>query len=203
MIDSLLNRYLRMLILSFMAIASLAGCVTVEDNAAQPLRTTIVMAGDLSGLSTSATTFSWHPELHRIITDKRLDPQQVSQHMQNVLKQTLQAKGYRFVEDPQLADFQVGFGVAMGTEMSDAQILAVAGLVAGLSTEGVNTQKYDKGTVLIALFKPIGVQGGNDLIWRVLAQGFGNVEKIDELTTNFDSLIDSMLTNLPLVNVTP
>ena len=203
MIDSLLNRYLRMLILSFMAIASLAGCVTVEDNAAQPLRTTIVMAGDLSGLSTSATTFSWHPELHRIITDKRLDPQQVSQHMQDVLKRTLQAKGYRFVEDPQLADFQVGFGVAMGTEMSDAQILAVAGLVAGLSTEGVNPQKYDKGTVLIALFKPIGVQGGNDLVWRVLAQGFGNVEKIDELTTNFDSLIDSMLTNLPLVNVTP
>ncbi|PTA50663.1 hypothetical protein C9I43_09205 [Shewanella morhuae] len=203
MINSLLNRYLRMLILSFMAIASLAGCVTVEDNAAQPLRTTIVMAGDLSGLSTSATTFSWHPELHRIITDKRLDPQQVSQHMQDVLKRTLQAKGYRFVEDPQLADFQVGFGVAMGTKMSDAQILAVAGLVAGLSTEGVNTQKYDKGTVLIALFKPIGVQGGNDLVWRVLAQGFGNVEKIDELTTNFDSLIDSMLTNLPLVNVTP
>ena len=186
-----------------MAIASLAGCVTVEDNAPQPLRTTIVMAGDLSGLSTSATTFSWHPELHRIITDKRLDPQQVSLHMQDVLKRTLQAKGYRFVEDPQLADFQVGFGVAMGTEMSDAQILAVAGLVAGLSTEGVNTQKYDKGTVLIALFKPIGVQGGNDLVWRVLAQGFGNVEKIDELTTNFDSLIDSMLTNLPLVNVTP
>ncbi|MGI2065155.1 DUF4136 domain-containing protein [Shewanella sp. MF08487] len=203
MIDSLLNRCLRMLALSFMAITSLTGCVTVENNAAQPLRTTIVMAGDLSGLSTSATTFSWHPELHRIITDKRLDPQQVSQHMQDVLKQTLQAKGYRFVEDPQLADFQVGFGVAMGTEMSDAQILAVAGLVAGLSTEGVNTQKYDKGTVLIALFKPIGVQGGNDLIWRVLAQGFGNVEKIDELTTNFDSLIDSMLTNLPLVNVTP
>ncbi len=203
MIDSLLNRCLRMLALSFMAITILTGCVTVENNAAQPLRTTIVMAGDLSGLSTSATTFSWHPELHRIITDKRLDPQQVSQHMQDVLKQTLQAKGYRFVEDPQLADFQVGFGVAMGTEMSDAQILAVAGLVAGLSTEGVNTQKYDKGTVLIALFKPIGVQGGNDLIWRVLAQGFGNVEKIDELTTNFDSLIDSMLTNLPLVNVTP
>lgn len=203
MIDSLLNRCLRMLALSFMAITILTGCVTVENNAAQPLRTTIVMAGDLSGLSTSATTFSWHPELHRIITDKRLDPQQVSQHMQDVLKQTLQAKGYRFVEDPQLADFQVGFGVAMGTEMSDAQILAVVGLVAGLSTEGVNTQKYDKGTVLIALFKPIGVQGGNDLIWRVLAQGFGNVEKIDELTTNFDSLIDSMLTNLPLVNVTP
>ncbi|GIU14939.1 hypothetical protein TUM4641_35270 [Shewanella morhuae] len=47
------------------------------------------------------------------------------------------------------------------------------------------------------------MQGGNDLVWRVLAQGFGNVEKIDELTTNFDSLIDSMLTNLPLVNVTP
>ncbi|MGL6010143.1 MAG: DUF4136 domain-containing protein, partial [Shewanella oncorhynchi] len=71
----------------------------------------------------------------------------------------------------------------------------------GLSTDGVNTQKYDKGTVVIALFKPTKIQGVDEPIWRVLAQGFGNIKKMDELTENFDSLIASMLANMPSVNV--
>jgi hypothetical protein len=161
------------------------------------------MSGDLSELPSTAMTFTWHPKFQKIITDKRLDSQLVLQHMQAVLKQTLQSKGYRWIEDPLLADFQVGFGVAMGTEMSDEQILAVTGLVAGLSTDGVNTRKYDKGTVVIALFKPTKIQGVDEPIWRVLAQGFGNIKKMDELTENFDSLIASMLANMPSVNVAP
>ena len=201
--DRVLSRYLRVLILLFSSVLGLTGCVTVTDNAAQPLRTTIVMSGDLSELPSTAMTFTWHPKFQKIITDKRLDQQPVLQHMQAVLKQTLQSKGYRWVEDPLLADFQVGFGVAMGTEMSDEQILAVTGLVAGLSTDGVNTQKYDKGTVVIALFKPTKIQGVDEPIWRVLAQGFGNIKKMDELTENFDSLIASMLANMPSVNVAP
>lgn len=201
--DRVLSRYLRVLILLFSSVLGLTGCVTVTDNAAQPLRTTIVMSGDLSELPSTAMTFTWHPKFQKIITDKRLDPQSVLQHMQAVLKQTLQSKGYRWIEDPLLADFQVGFGVAMGTEMSDEQILAVTGLVAGLSTDGVNTQKYDKGTVVIALFKPTKIQGVDEPIWRVLAQGFGNIKKMDELTENFDSLIASMLANMPSVNVAP
>ncbi|MCU8032994.1 DUF4136 domain-containing protein [Shewanella sp. SM102] len=192
-----------MLILLFSSVLGLTGCVTVTDNAAQPLRTTIVMSGDLSELPSTAMTFTWHPKFQKIITDKRLDSQLVLQHMQAVLKQTLQSKGYRWIEDPLLADFQVGFGVAMGTEMSDEQILAVTGLVAGLSTDGVNTRKYDKGTVVIALFKPTKIQGVDEPIWRVLAQGFGNIKKMDELTENFDSLIASMLANMPSVNVAP
>ncbi|MFA7311210.1 MAG: DUF4136 domain-containing protein [Shewanella sp.] len=201
--DRVLSRYLRVLILLFSSVLGLTGCVTVTDNAAQPLRTTIVMSGDLSELPSTAMTFTWHPKFQKIITDKRLDSQLVLQHMQAVLKQTLQSKGYRWIEDPLLADFQVGFGVAMGTEMSDEQILAVTGLVAGLSTDGVNTRKYDKGTVVIALFKPTKIQGVDEPIWRVLAQGFGNIKKMDELTENFDSLIASMLANMPSVNVAP
>lgn len=201
--DRVLSRYLRVLILLFSSVLGLTGCVTVTDNAAQPLRTTIVMSGDLSELPSTAMTFTWHPKFQKIITDKRLDSQPVLQHMQAVLKQTLQSKGYRWIEDPLLADFQVGFGVAMGTEMSDEQILAVTGLVAGLSTDGVNTRKYDKGTVVIALFKPTKIQGVDEPIWRVLAQGFGNIKKMDELTENFDSLIASMLANMPSVNVAP
>ncbi|MCU8042696.1 hypothetical protein L5M40_06360 [Shewanella sp. SM68] len=56
---------------------------------------------------------------------------------------------------------------------------------------------------MIALFKPTKIQGVDEPIWRVLAQGFGNIKKMDELTENFDSLIASMLANMPSVNVAP
>lgn len=202
MINRVLNGQWRQLVLLIIGVVGLTACMSVNHNAAQPLRTTVVMSGDLSDLPPSAMTYTWHPTLQKIIVDKRLDRQQVLQHMQGVIRQTLQTKGYIWVEDPQMADFQVGFGVAMGTEMSDAQILAAAGLVAGLSTQGVDTQKYDKGSVLIAVFKPTQVPGSVDEpIWRVLAQGFGNIKKMDELTDHFDSLIAEMLLNLPAVNV--
>ncbi|MCL1088578.1 DUF4136 domain-containing protein [Shewanella profunda] len=196
--NPLLNKLGCQLALVFICVLSLTACITVNDNAAQPMRTTVVMSGDLSQLPPSAMTYTWHPQLQKIIVDKRLNQQDALLHMHTVLKQTLQTKGYRWVEDPQLADFQVGFGVAMGTEMTDEQILASVGLVAGLSSHGVNTKKYDKGSILLVFFKPTGVaEQPAEMVWRVLAQGFANIKDMDELTQRFDGLIEEMLLTLP------
>lgn len=121
--------------------------------------------------------------------------------MQDTLKTVLLTKGYRWVEDPKLADFQVGFGVAMGTQISDEQILAAAGLVPGLSNQGVDPKKYDKGSVLISFFKPMGIEGQpSEMVWRVLAQGFANIKDMDEVKIRFDGLIDEMLLSLPVTS---
>jgi len=133
----------RVLTIVSLSLLGLTACVSVNDDS-QALRTTVVTSGDLSQLPPSAMTYSWHPTLQKIFVDRRLDQQQVLQHMQDTLKKVLLTKGYRWVEDPQLADFQVGFGIAMGTQMSDEQILAAAGLVPGLSNQGVDLKKYDK-----------------------------------------------------------
>ena len=194
---SVLQQVCRQFVLLVCGLLSLTACVSMDDNA-QQLRTTIVMSGDLSQLPPSAMTYSWHPQLQKIFVDSRLDQQDVLKHMQNTLKKSLLSKGYRWVEDPQLADFQVGFGVAMGTQMTDEQILAAAGLVAGLSTEGVNTKKYDKGSILISFFSPLGVTGQPyEMMWRVLAQGFANIKDMDELNVRFDELVEEMLLTLP------
>jgi len=186
----------RVMTLLTFGLVGLTACVTVEDS--QPLRTTVVTSGDLSQLPPSAMTYTWHPTLQKIFVDRRLDKQQVLQHMQDTLKKVLLTKGFRWVEDPQLADFQVGFGIAMGTQMSDEQILATAGLVPGLSNQGVDPKKYDKGSVLISFFKPTGIAGQPyEIVWRVLAQGFANIKDMDEVRARFDGLIEEMLLSLP------
>ncbi|UML92422.1 DUF4136 domain-containing protein [Shewanella xiamenensis] len=186
----------RVMTLLTFGLVGLTACVTVDDS--QALRTTVVTSGDLSQLPPSAMTYSWHPTLQKIFVDRRLDQQQVLQHMQDTLKKVLLTKGYRWVEDPQLADFQVGFGIAMGTQMSDEQILAAAGLVPGLSNQGVDLKKYDKGSVLISFFKPTGIAGQPyEMVWRVLGQGFANIKDMDEVKARFDGSIEEMLLSLP------
>ena len=92
----------------------------------------------------------------------------------------------------------MGFGIAMGTQMSDEQILAAAGLVPGLSNQGVDLKKYDKGSVLISFFKPTGIAGQPyEMVWRVLGQGFANIKDMDEVKARFDSSIEEMLLSLP------
>lgn len=187
----------RVLTIVSLSLLGLTACVSVNDDS-QALRTTVVTSGDLSQLPPSAMTYSWHPTLQKIFVDRRLDQQQVLQHMQDTLKKVLLTKGYRWVEDPQLADFQVGFGIAMGTQMSDEQILAAAGLVPGLSNQGVDLKKYDKGSVLISFFKPTGIAGQlYEMVWRVLGQGFANIKDMDEVKARFDGSIEEMLLSLP------
>lgn len=189
------------------SVLGLSGCVTVEEDMAQPMRTTIVMSGDIGDLPHQAKTYSWHPQLQKIFTDTRLTSESVLTYMQTVLQQQLQAKGYQYVDNANAADFLVGFGVSIGSTekgaapLSDAQILASAGLVAGLSNQGVDTQGYDKGTVLVAVFRPnlISTQYVSDpVIWRSLAQGFADIDDKHQLKERFDALIDEMLIPLPV-----
>lgn len=194
-----LSKIIRWLLpLVMLSLLGITACVSVNDDS-QTLRTTMVTSGDLSQLPPGAMTYTWHPTVQKIFVDDRLNQQQVLQYMQETLKKILLTKGYRWVEDPQLADFQVGFGVVMGTQISDEQILAVAGLVPGLSNQGVDLKKYDKGSVLISFFKPTGIAGQPyEMVWRVLAQGFANIKDMDEVRARFNMLIDEMLSSLPI-----
>ncbi len=177
-------------------------CVSDSD---RELRTTVVLSGDLSQLPVSAMTYAWHPKLQKVFVDD-LNEKMVAQQMQDTLKKVLLTKGFRWVQDPQLADFQVGYGIALGKAMSDEQILAAVGLVPGLSAEGVDPKKYTKGSVLIGFFKATDLKAqrfaGSDEsstaeFWRVLAQGFANMNDKDELKAGFDALVEDMLLSIP------
>ncbi|MCH1928931.1 hypothetical protein L9G16_01910 [Shewanella sp. A25] len=192
------HRAWRFLAMMVLGVVSLSACVSDSD---RELRTTVVMAGDLSQLPASAMTYSWHPKLQKIFVDSHFDEKAVSLQMQETLKKVLLTKGFRWVQDPQLADFQVGYGIALGKAMSDEQILAAAGLVPGLSSAGVDPKKYEKGSVLVSFFKRTGDSAQvTEQFWRVLAQGFANMRDRDELKAGFESLVDEMLLPIPVTH---
>lgn len=177
-------------IISIFLLPILGGCVAVSEPESQPMRTTIVVSGDLGYLTQSDRTFSWHPSLQRVIAAGKVDQQKAVDMMQLSIAKWLQQKGYHLARVGEKVDFQVGFGIALESAMADKDILAATGLVPGLSTQAVDGTKYEKGTVMVALFKPHQA----DPIWRVLAQGFADLEQnANARQQKFDDLIGRML----------
>ncbi|BAJ03035.1 conserved hypothetical protein [Shewanella violacea DSS12] len=116
--------------------------------------------------------------------------------MRFAITQIMESKGYRLVSIDESPDLLLGFGLALESDMSDAEILKQAGLVAGLSTAGSDTEQYEKGSVLVMLFKPKQLQA----VWRVLAQGFTDFKQSGEQRQQrFDELISLMLGSIPSV----
>ncbi|WP_144209467.1 DUF4136 domain-containing protein [Shewanella donghaensis] len=173
-------------------IVLLAGCTTYETvNSPAPSRMTMVTTGDLGFIPPAAKTFGWHPTMFSVHTANKLNDEELVRHMRQSITKIMQQKGYAYVsESPSIL---VGFGMALESEMSDKEIMEKAGLVAGLSTNGVDDE-YEKGSVLVALFTPLR----QDPIWRVLAQGFTDTgKKIDDREQRFDILTTRMLHAVP------
>ncbi|WP_041410996.1 DUF4136 domain-containing protein [Shewanella pealeana] len=178
-------------------ISMLAGCSTTDSAEAEmaATRTTMVTTGDLTMLSRSSKAFAWHPTMFAVHASDEVDDQAVIKHMQVAITQAMQAKGYHLASAHEAPSVLVGFGLALESEMSDKEILKRAGLVAGLSTVGVDDE-YEKGSVLVALFSP-----HNPIpVWRVLAQGFTDSDNtLEQREQRFERLLSTMLQSVPAV----
>lgn len=176
----------------------LTACVTVDvpKSKTKPTRATMVTSGDLSFLSQSTPRFAWHPSLARIAAEEGVNDDNVVHLMRTAMTKAMEAKGYHLVSIDDSPDLLLGFGIALESEMSDAQILDKAGLVPGLSTVGVDADKHEKGSVLLALFNPRMAAPA----WRVLAQGFTDSEQNrDERQQRVDELVSLMLGGVPSI----
>ena len=160
------------------------------------MRTTMVTTGDLGFISDNTSRFAWHPSLENVVADERIDSEKVVRHMRASITQMMESKGYRLVSIDESPDLLIGFGLALESDMSDTEILMKAGLVAGLSTSGIDSEQYEKGSVLVALFKPKQLQP----VWRVLAQGFTDFKQSGkQRQQRFDELISLMLGSIPSI----
>ncbi len=174
----------------------LTACVTVDVPKSTPTRATMVTSGDLSFLSQSTPRFAWHPSLARVATEEGVNEDKVVGLMRTAMTKAMEAKGYQLVSIDESPDLLLGFGIALESEMSDAEILKKAGLVPGLSTAGVDADKHEKGSVLVALFHPRMAEPA----WRALAQGFTDSElNKDDRQQRVDELVALMLGAVPSI----
>ncbi|MCL1147932.1 DUF4136 domain-containing protein [Shewanella marinintestina] len=188
----MMNKYISIVVLGLSLLTACSSTDSAER--ASATRTTMVISGDLSLINSHSKAFSWHPTMFAVHANDTVDSEMVIQHMQKAITNVMQKKGYHLANQNETPSVLVGYGLALESEMSDKEILKKAGLVAGLSTAGVD-DKYEKGSVLVALFNPMSPMP----VWRVLAQGFTELDKTTEQREQrFEELLSSMLKPVPV-----
>ncbi|MDO6683984.1 MULTISPECIES: DUF4136 domain-containing protein [unclassified Agarivorans] len=172
----------------------LLGCVSAEQTRAPETRSTTVVSGDTSYLEQSSGRYAWHPSLVKAYLHKTESEDLLLQVLQQNISKTMQDKGYTLVELNQQPDFFIGVGAALDSKVSDQQILARAGMMAGLSADDVDPTMYEKGSVMIALFN----SAESEPFWRILSQGMAQQEQaLSERKVRIAREVDRMLQYLP------
>lgn len=178
----------------------LTGCVSApsEDQVeAKAKRITVVSSGKPSDVLPAFTTFSWNAEYTKVLsaTDSKTELE-VKLYIKDQLIKYLKTKGYVYQADPVQADVVVGFLFALENDVADSKIQALFGLVPGVTTLGVNSNRYEKGTFLLTVLD----NKVQHVYWRSAMQGFVDMEqsKEEQRLGQFQSVLATMMGQFPL-----
>ncbi len=181
-------------LMSVLCSVLLVGCVSSTHTVPPSNNVSLLTTGDLSFLSHQSQRFAIHPSISQAYITDKLDSAQLTTQIESAIVTQMVKKGYIQVSYTQSPDLLVGFGLATETQLSDQEILSKIGLSAGLVTADVDSEKFEKGSVVVALFSP------NQPLpkWKVLAQGMTEIERSDDSRQQrIDKLMQSMLRSIP------
>ncbi len=182
---------------AFLLVGALAACVTSQTPVSPPAtsKLTSVISGDLAPLSVGKGRYAWHPSLFVAHVADGENEDAVLWAARQAIVEVMADKGYEQVDLNEAPDFLLGFGVAMASKMDDETILKHVGLSAGLSDSGVDQARFEKGSVLVALFRPLTP---SEPFWRHLAQGWADNQRNEaEAKARFSRVIETMLAPIP------
>ncbi|SCX92462.1 DUF4136 domain-containing protein [Desulfoluna spongiiphila] len=147
------------------------GCASLSGN--EPRTVSKLVTGDLSLVEPPARRFAIYPVVNGSYLAEGPDRDLIIGTTRDEIREIMVGKGYVPVSLAEEPDFIIGFGLGVESRITDEEIFKKTGLVAGLSTEGINQAAFQKGSILVALFKP----GAKEPAWRVLAQGMAEMKK--------------------------
>jgi hypothetical protein len=171
--------------------------VSKNQSHAKAQRETIVSSGKPSKVLPAFTTFAWSDEYSKILSTKDVKNKlQVKNHIKKQIIRYLKTKGYIYQPDPIQADVVIGFLFALNNDIADANIQAKFGLLPGVSSKGVDKNRYAKGTFFLTVLD-------NKLkivYWRSVMQGFVNMDKVIENSNGnrFQFILAQMMGEFPL-----
>ncbi len=178
--------------LPFVFVLLLAGCVTTTGHNHPTINK--VITGDLAIFSSPNKRFAMYPSVNASYLGRGESSERAINNTKSSIVQIMAEKGYTPVSINDNPDFIIGFGLGVESKITDDEIFDKAGMVVGLSTEGINQKKFQKGTALVAVFSP----GNKEPRWRVLAQGMSHMKKSDGARKeNIHTLLTSMLSPIP------
>ena len=171
------------------------GCATKitpsTDNRYSDLsNTTIVSVTYSEKRLPNSASFSWLPTAVKYYEDARLKNSPVQSYFQEAIRQNLNNRGYRFFSSATDSDFLVGYVLALESSLKDEEISEKYQLNPGLPGQAVNSNQYEKGTLIIDLIDP----GTKRSMWRGAMQGFAKFEiKEEDRKKRINLFVDRLL----------
>jgi len=179
-------------IIPFILMFVLAGCTTTEYVKITPL--TKIVTGELTNFAQQQNTFAWYPSHSKTFLPDSANKKLFTEYTQGAITKIMQDKGYTLVDEPQQADFLIGYGLAIESELSDEEIFDKVGNTVGLVLNHLDPTKFQKGSALIAFYQPQTLLPQ----WQVLAQGIAkNKVSNQEREKNIYAVMYSMLNKVP------
>ncbi|MFT5808149.1 MAG: hypothetical protein ACI9LG_002450 [Moritella dasanensis] len=179
-------------IIPFILMFMLTGCTTTEYVTTTPI--TKIITGDLTHFAQQQRTFAWYPGQSKTFLPDSVNATLLTEYTEAAIAKIMQDKGYTFIDDAQQADFLVGYGLAIESELSDEEIFDKVGNTVGLVLSHDQATEFQKGSALIAFYKPQILQPQ----WQVLAQGIAkNKASTQARKNNIYAVMHSMLNKVP------
>jgi hypothetical protein len=176
----------------FILMLVLAGCTTTEYS--NNYRLTKVITGSLTHYSQENSTFAWYPNQRKTFLPDSANKVLFTRYTTDAITRIMQDKGYTLVDDIQQADFLIGYGLTIESELSDEEIFDKVGSTVGLSLNHLDPKQFQKGSAFIAFYHRYTLQPE----WQVLAQGITKNNKSEqERKNNIYAVMRSMLKQVP------
>ena len=147
--NNMINK-LNQTILLFLSVFFITACSVTEEQPPQQkikAKTSVVSSFFSAKRYVVGQRFTWLPGAERYFEDPRIKDQTIKPMLENIIQQTLINSGYQFTQDPQQADFLVGYLVALESELDDQAIAKLYGNTPGLPLQ--STEDYEKGTLVV------------------------------------------------------
>lgn len=182
------------------SLLGLSACVSqpVEDSKAQQQqkakRLTIVSSGKPSDVLPAFTTYTWSEKHNRVLSSlPEQNRKEIKATIRKELQAALSAKGYQFRDNPKQADVKIGFLFALEDAIADKDIQDKFGLLPGVASDGVDSARYEKGSLLLAVFD----NEEKSTYWRTAVQGFVDLQKEENQENNLGKLLARMIEGFP------
>ena len=120
----------------------------------------------------TSKAFTWSPKSIYVYDDERFGGFPLKETFEEDIKQILTKNGFNYVDSLEEAGIIVGYVLALESALSDIDINNLYGINPGFVPNKSDTDKYEKGTIIIDIIEARTYR----MVWRGALQGMANFE---------------------------
>ena len=156
----------------------------------QEIPTAVVSVSNPDIKILSSKKFTWSPKSTYVYEDARFKGFPIKETFEKDIYEKLSKNGFTYVTSADEAGILVGYVLALESALSDMDIDNLYGINPHFVPDNADTDKYEKGTVIIDIIEA----RTNRMVWRGALQGMANFDVSDkERKERIKTVVDRLL----------